>query len=222
MSIIRDLELKISNGEAKLNEDVYVYQRDRGIELKLKLNMIEVNSNSSERSILFEVNNVYASATILKPNGEIISRRKTVVVNNTITFTIDEEFTDQVDEVGIYKIQFHLYDDDDSRITLPPIQFEVKELLGFVNEEDMSYQYGIADISSTDYCTVADDGRELEVFSDGKYIKTIWSSGDLISSAKLNKIEEAIENLDSRFYIGSEPLHIDPIIWVEVPDLDNS
>ena len=64
MSIIRDLELKISNGEAKLNEDVYVYQRDRGIELKLKLNMIEVNSNSSERSILFEVNNVYASTTI--------------------------------------------------------------------------------------------------------------------------------------------------------------
>lgn len=222
MSIIRDLELKISNGEAKLNEDVYVYQRDRGVELKLKLNMIEINSSSNERSLLFDVNNVFAAATILKPNGDIISRRKTVVANNIITFTIDEEFTDQVDEIGIYKIQFHLYDDDDSRITLPPIQFEVKELLGFVDEEDMKHNYGVADKTLSDHCIVADDGRELEVFSNGKYIKTIWSNGDLITSAKLNKIEEAIGYLDSRFYIGGEPLHIDPLVWVDVPDLDNS
>ena len=221
MSIIRDLEIKISNGEAKLSEDVYVYQRDRGVELKLKLNMIEVNSNSNERSILFEVNNVFAAATILKPNGDVISRRKTIVANNTITFTIDEEFTDQVDEIGIYKIQFHLYDDYDSRITLPPIQFEVKELLGFVDEEDMNHQYGVADVTLSDYCMVADDGRVLEVFSNGKYIKTIWRNGDLITSAKLNKIEEAIGNLDSRFHIGGEPLHIDPVVWVDVPDLDS-
>ena len=221
MSIIKNLEVKIKNGEAKLNEEVYVYQRDRGVELKIKLNMIEINSISSERLTLFEVNTMYAGATILKPNGDIIGRRKTIVKDNTITFTIDKEFTDEVDETGVYKIQFHLYDDDDNRITIPPIQFEVKELLGFINEEDIDHQYGIVDISSCDERMVADDGKQLTVFANGKYIKTIWSSGDLITSSKLNKIEDAIGDLDGRFYIGREPLHIDPIVWVDVPDLDN-
>ena len=221
MSIIKNLEVKIKNGEAKLNEEVYVYQRDRGVELKLKLNMIEINSISHERSTLFEVKNIYAGATILKPNGDVIGRRKTIVKDNTITFTIDKDFTDEVDEIGIYKIQFHLFDDEDNRMTIPPIQFEVKELLGLVNEEDIDHQYGIVDISSSDECMVVEDEKELDVFFNGKYVKTIWSKGDLITSAKLNKIENAIGDLDGRFYIGKEPLHIDPIVWVDVPDLDN-
>ena len=38
MSIIKELELNVSGEEAKLNEKIYVYQNDRGIELKLKIN----------------------------------------------------------------------------------------------------------------------------------------------------------------------------------------
>ena len=206
MSIIRDLEIKINNGEAKLSENVYVYQKDRGVELKLKLNIFETNYRSNARSILFELNNVYAAATIIKPNGDIVSRKKSVVADNTITFVIDKEFTDQVDEIGIYKIQFHLYDDNDNRITIPPIEFEVKELLGVINEEDVVHDYGITDDTLTDYCRIADDGSQMEIFSNGKYIKTIWSSGDLITSSKLNKIEEAIEYLDTKLssYIGDD------------------
>lgn len=104
--------------------------------------------------ILFEVNNVYA-ATILKPNGDIVSRKKSVIADNTITFVIDKEFTDQVDEIGIYKIQFHLYDDNDNRITIPPIEFEVKELLGVINEEDIVHDYGITDDTLTKYWSIS-------------------------------------------------------------------
>ena len=45
---------------------------------------------------------------------------------------IDE---DELDEIGIYNIQFHFYDNEDNRITIPPVQFEVKELLGVIKEE---------------------------------------------------------------------------------------
>ena len=47
MSITKDLEIKISNGVAKLSEDVYVYQKDRGIELRLKLNVKRGRRNIS-------------------------------------------------------------------------------------------------------------------------------------------------------------------------------
>lgn len=201
MSITKDLEIKISNGEAKLSEDIYVYQKDRGVELRLKLNIIRTNYRSAMRSSPFETSTLFAAATILKPNGDIISRNKVIVIDNILTFTIDKEFTDQVDEIGIYKIQFHLYDTEDNRITIPPIQFEVKELLGIIDEDEIGNSYGIADQSVTDVCTVVDDGRQMDIFLDGKYIKTIWSSGDLISTSKLNKVEYAIEHLNDRLNV---------------------
>lgn len=200
MSITKDLEIKISNGEARLSEEVYVYQKDRGVELRLKLNLIRINYRSAVRSSLFEVSTLFAGATILKPNGEIIGREKVEIVDNIISFTIDEEFTDQVDEIGIYKIQFHLYDLEDNRISIPPIQFEVKELLANI-DEDGSSKFGRVDFSNTDTCLVTDDGKEMEIFIDGKYIKTVWNGGDFITSVKLNKIEEAIEYLSEEVVV---------------------
>ena len=194
MSIVKDLEIKISNGEARLSEDVYVYERDKGVELRLKLNLVRTNYRSAIRSSLFEVDKLFASATILKPNGNIMSREKVEIIDNIISFIIDEEFTDEVDEVGIYKIQFHLHDSEDNRISIPPVSFEVKELLKAAEKIGQ----GKVDISKADLCTVADDGKSMEIFSNGRYIKTIWNSGDLITSVKLNKIEEAIATLDDR------------------------
>lgn len=220
MSIVKNLEIKVNNGEAKLSENVYIYQNDRGIELKLKLNLVNNNSRSAIRSSLFDTDTIFAAATILKPNGELIGRGKTIIEDNTIIFRIDKDFTDNVDEIGIYKIQFHIYDTLDNRITIPPISFEVKELLGIIDEFDS--KYGIVDNSYTDICNVLDDGKEIDIFLNGKYIKTIWNTGDLISSSKLNKIEEAIEYLDNQFHIGSKSLCKDPLIWVDVPDLDSS
>ena len=216
MSIIRDLELKVSNGEARLNEDIYVYQKDRGVELRFKLDFIRNNYRSTVRSLLFDVKDVYVAATILKPNGSLISRKKSTVVDNTIIFTIDKSFTDEVDEIGTYKIQFHLYDEDDNRITLPPISLEVKELLGVIDETAMNHDIGIVDESSSDFCNVIDD--EMELRSNGRYIRTIWKSGDLISSPRLNKIEEAIEYLDGRL---STFITDDDLINVEAIQYDN-
>ena len=198
MSIVKDLEIKISNGEARLSEDFYVYQNDGGVELRLKLNLIRRNYRSAIRSSLFEADELYAGATILKPNGEVIPRSRIKVVDNIISFVIDKEFTDHVDEIGIYKIQFHLYDIDDNRITIPPIQFEVKELIANIDEDSTVIDHAKADKSRVDFCVVANDGESMQVFSNGKYIRTVWNSGDLITSVKLNKIEEGVETLSDK------------------------
>ena len=192
MSIIKDLKIKISGDKASLSENVYIYEHDRGVELRLKLNLIKTNHRPIMLSSMFKANRVFAGTTILKPNGILLYRDKVEVIDNIISFIIDHDLTDEFDEIGIYKLQFHLYDEEDSRITIPPIEFEVKELLKGTNNE------GIVDTSKTDFCVVADDKKTMEIFSNGKYIKTIWNSGDLITSAKLNKIEEAIEVLNDK------------------------
>ena len=131
MAIVKELEIKISNDQASFNEKFYVYQNDRGIDLKIKVKLSKLQISSSV-SFVSELEGARAGAVILKPNGEIIGRDNLVVDGDYIIFSIDHSLTDELDEVGNYKIQFHLYDNSDNRITIPPVDFEVKALLGVI------------------------------------------------------------------------------------------
>ena len=131
MAISKDLEIKINNDQASFTEKIYLYQYDRGIELNIKISLskMQIRSNAS---LLSDFNGATCGAIILKPNGDVISRKNLSMIDNVVKFVIDRELTDDLDEIGIYSIQFHLYDEDDNRITIPPVTFEVNPLIGTV------------------------------------------------------------------------------------------
>ena len=132
MSISKKLEIKINNDNASLNEKFYIYQYDKGIDLYIKVSISKLQIGSRNVSMLSELENARAGAIILKPNGVITERSNLDVIEDTIKFTIDQSLTDELGEVGMYKVQFHLYDNEDNRITIPPVEFEVKPLIGFI------------------------------------------------------------------------------------------
>ena len=132
MAITKDLEIKINGDQATFTEKFYIYQNDRGIELNIKVNIPKLQIAKRNISLLSELNGATGRAIVLKPNGQVIGKDNIVVTDEVIKFTIDHELTDELDEIGIYKIQFHLYDSDDNRITIPPVEFEVKPLLGVI------------------------------------------------------------------------------------------
>ena len=82
--------------------------------------------------MLSELEEAKASVTILTPNGKVLGRNNLEIIDDAVKFVIDKELTDDLDEVGIYKMQFHLYDGEDNRITIPPVEFEVKGLIGVI------------------------------------------------------------------------------------------
>lgn len=131
MAITKDLEIKINGDQAAFTEKFYIYQNDRGIELNIKVSVpkLQVKRNVS---LLSDLEGATCGAIILKPNGDIISQGDIVISDDVIKFTINHELTNDLDEVGIYKIQFHIYDSEDNRITIPPVSFEVKGLLGII------------------------------------------------------------------------------------------
>ena len=131
MAITKDLEIKINGDQAAFTEKFYIYQNDRGIELNIKVSIpkLQVKRNVS---LLSDLEGATCGAIILKPNGDIISQSDIVISDDVIKFTINHELTNDLDGVGIYKVQFHIYDGDDNRITIPPVQFEVKGLLGII------------------------------------------------------------------------------------------
>lgn len=130
MAIVKDLEIKISGDKAKFNECFYVYQYDRGIDLNIKIVMSKVQIGSKDISLLSGLEDSFAGVRILKPSGEIINREKVVIEDNNVKFTIDHDLTDELNEIGFYKLQFHLFDNAGNRITIPPVEFEVKPLIG--------------------------------------------------------------------------------------------
>lgn len=134
MAISKNLEIKINNDQATLSEKFYIYQYDKGVDLYIKINIAKLQIDSRSISMLSELEGARAGVTILKPNGSVIGRTDLEIYNDLVKFTIDETLTDELDEVGIYKIQFHLYDGSNNRITIPPVQFEVKPLIGIVPE----------------------------------------------------------------------------------------
>lgn len=134
MAISKNLEIKINNDQATLNEKFYIYQYDRGIDLYIKINISKLQIGGRSVSMLSELEGARAGVTILKPNGTVIGKADLDVIGDSVKFTIDGTLTDELDEIGIYKIQFHLYDGSDNRITIPPVQFEVKSLIGIAPE----------------------------------------------------------------------------------------
>ncbi len=199
MSISKELDIRVKDGVASLSENFYIYQDDGGIELRLKVNYSKLGFRSSKRTLTFGTNSVFVGATVLKPNSEVIVREKVEIFDEIIRFNIDKSLTDDIDEIGVYKIQFHLYDEEDNRITLPPVSFEVKELIARVGTDTDVTEDAIVDKSKVDYCKVVEDSREIEIYSNGRYVRTQWLSGDIITAQKLNKIETALETFDNRF-----------------------
>lgn len=196
MAISKYLDMKISKGEATINENFYVYQNDRGIELRIKVNLNKLSFRSVRKTLDFDGDSILVGATVLKPNGQVIRRDKIELIDDIIRFEIDKDLTDDIDEIGVYKIQFHLYDMFDNRITLPPIQFEVKKLIGYADD---SLDVARVDISKVGYCAVSSEPQSLDIFTkDGRYIKTEWVNGDIITAEKLNKMESALEIFDDK------------------------
>ena len=132
MAITKNLEIKINGDTATFTEKFYIYQNDRGIDLNIKITTPKLQISKQNTSLLTELNGSSGRAIILKPNGDVIGRDNIVITNGVIKFTVDHELTNEIDEVGVYKVQFHLYDDEDNRITIPPVSFEVKGLLGII------------------------------------------------------------------------------------------
>ena len=113
-----------------------------------------------------------------------------------VVFVITKEMIDELIEVGFYSFQIRLFDESQiSRVTIPPVLKGI-DIRNPIAAED---ETNVVDIGLVDYAVVVkDEFEDLSTFlPDGNYNKTEWESKDVISGAKLNKIEDALYNINS-------------------------
>jgi hypothetical protein len=107
---------------------------------------------------------------------------------------------DELIEVGFYSFQIRLFDESQvSRVTIPPVLKGI-DIRNPIAAED---EGGVVDYAIVEYGTVVrDEFENLSTFlPDGNYNKTEWTHKDVVTASKLNKIEDAIyeinENMES-------------------------
>jgi hypothetical protein len=128
MSLIeKEVTMTIEGSTASLSESIYLYRGDRNVDILFTITDAKFKFNEYSGNILVESTAKYATVNVLKPNGTTFSSERLAIIDNKVVLTIDQQFIDEITEVGTHLVQIQLWDTDNGRVTLPPINFEVLE-----------------------------------------------------------------------------------------------
>ena len=126
MSLIeKQVTMTIDGRNASLNEEIYLYQGDKNIDILFTIVDTKFKFNEYSGNILVESTAKYATVKVLKPNGKTFTSNKLTILDNKVVLTIDQQFIDEITEIGTHLVQIQLWDADNGRVTLPPVNFEV-------------------------------------------------------------------------------------------------
>ena len=193
--------MTVNNTTAALNEPLQIYQHDRGIILRIKVLKYKYTYGKTEEvNMLTDSDMFSARAILLAPNGRKIGLDRQPFEDDCVIVNISHDMTDELAEVGKYKLQIQLYGSDHitERVTLPPVDFIVASPICIIQEDGVNSPIG-ADIGflDNDYIVEAIDGEGIDDgnLPYGIYDKTTWYPGDVLTAEELNKSEKAIEYL---------------------------
>lgn len=192
--IFTESTIKISNNVSKMDSTIVLYRGDKNVEIRFTILQSPFKySNTVATNVIESTNASYGQLVIKTPNDKPpIFSEVSATKEGTVLFTITKEMIDEIEEVGVYTFQIRLMDENkQSRVTIPPVEngIEIKEPIAIEDDNTTNVvglakaNYAVATLSDTDTPTFDDNG---------KYNKTNWNDGDIITNVALNKIEDGI------------------------------
>jgi hypothetical protein len=178
--------IKINGDQSQIEEPILLYKGDRNIELQFA---IENNPFKYKPGTVIP----YGQLVIKRPNTAPIFSEPAKLSSNKVIFIITDGMIDESVELGNYDFQIRLINSDKTaRATLPPVTAGII-IMDPVCEEAAA---NIATINNPKY-TIPASNEPKEVFDeDGNYNKTVWIGGDIITDTRLNKVEEALYQIN--------------------------
>ena len=184
----------VEDQESKIDSPIILYRGDREVEVEFTINGSKFTFTNGG-NVIKSTNATHGQLVINTPTGENMFSEVTECHDGKVVFVITKEMIDELIEVGFYSFQIRLFDESQvSRVTIPPVLKGI-DIRNPIAAED---ETNLVDIGLVDYAVVVkDEFEDLSTFlPDGNYNKTEWESKDVISGAKLNKIEDALYNIN--------------------------
>ena len=185
----------VGDQESKIDSPIILYRGDREVEVEFTINGSKFTFTNGG-NVIKSTNATHGQLVINTPTGENMFSEVTECHDGKVVFVITKEMIDELIEVGFYSFQIRLFDESQvSRVTIPPVLKGIDIRKPIAAEDETN----VVDIGLVDYAVVVkDEFEDLSTFlPDGNYNKTEWESKDVISGAKLNKIEDALYNINS-------------------------
>ena len=141
-----NLTYKQDDDVCKISPVLCVYQGDYGLDIYFTIKKkIYKFGTTREENILNSYSGAFVDIYLKNPRGEEIKIKNSPVVEDSkIKFTITKELTDEMSEIGEYKVQFRIgntdNDNDTSIFTIPPFKFKVKQRI-MPYEHVIEYKY---------------------------------------------------------------------------------
>ena len=206
--IYATVNMTIGDYSSTCDNKILLYRGDKNVEIRIVM-------KGNKFTVL---DSTYAQMIIKRPSATSVFSEPAPIQNDTVVFVISEDMIDELKEIGEYTFQVRLYDDTmTARATLPPcnsaliierpiaVEGEAAVNLAMVNDSAVMP----ADATSV----------EEDIFTeDNKYNRTIWVDGDLITDARLNKIEDALYYINENGGNGGGGGATAPYISTELPE----
>ncbi len=192
----------ISGENSIIDKPVILYRGDKEVEIKFYVmkNKFYQNVVTKTTNIVSDIDASFSQLVIRIPEGRPIFSEVTPVEDDgAIVFKFTAEMIDEITEVGSYDFQIRLLDQDKtSRATIPPVVggIKIKEPIAMEDEPtNNSNEVNVAQVNEAIITTAT----PLPAFDEqGNYIETTWTDKDLITDAKLNKIEDGITGVNQK------------------------
>lgn len=218
--IFTESTIKISNNVSKMDSTIVLYRGDKNVEIRFTILQSPFKySNTVATNVIESTNASYGQLVIKTPNDKPpIFSEVSATKEGTVLFTITKEMIDEIEEVGVYTFQIRLMDENkQSRVTIPPVEngIEIKEPIA-IEDDNTTNVVGLA---KANYAVATLSDVDTPTFDDnGKYIKTNWNDGDIITNASLNKIEDGIYTTNEN--VTATKKYVDDKVTVKILPVD--
>lgn len=195
--IFTDRTITVRKGESKINEPIIVYRGDYELEIRFTISNSKFKFKNGTNLIESEKAS-HGQLVILTPYGGNIFSDIVKCNEGTVSFLLTKEMLDQIEEIGLYSFQIRLFDYyRESRITIPPIEYGIEIREPITSEDhDNTVNNAIVGYSIAKVVNPKEENVGPTFDDNGQYNKTDWETGDRISEGKLNKMEDALYQIN--------------------------
>ena len=127
--ITKNINLTIQGEEAVLSQKIVLFRNDDGIRLQFKIQQTQYKFDKTPIDLVNVFNAQSSNILVVKPNKQYFTTELEDINNNIVVFVINKDMIDELEELGEYSLQIHLYDNSNNRLTLPPVKFLVKDTI---------------------------------------------------------------------------------------------
>jgi hypothetical protein len=196
MAIVIERTITVKNNIATLDNPLYLYTGDGDITCLFTIKEIKKSAKFgkiNEFTNLITEGVGYGEVRIYKPDDQLVSTSRAEIIDDKLQALFSFTNIDQLTEAGIHQLQIHLYDaevGERNRFTIPPVELNVLFPVGTTTS--------LVGQATVDYAMAKEGEEPLNTFNtDGSYNRTEWNSGDKITANKLNKIEDALYEINA-------------------------